>query len=71
MLGSKNREIEVIAFDKIQAYKASKIFQDFKKSNTLVEFRDILISSCAISQNIYLATLNKKHFERIKDLSLI
>ena len=79
MSGSKNREfdkllfdnIEVIAFDKIQAYKASKIFQDFKKSNTLVEFRDILISSCAISQNIYLATLNKKHFERIKDLSLI
>ena len=79
MSGSKNKSfdkllfenIEVIAFDKNQAYIASQIFKDLKKRNTLIEFRDILISSCAISEDINLATLNKKHFERINDLIIL
>ena len=78
MSGSKNRDfdkllfenIEVISFDKNQAYISSTIFKELKSKNSLIEFRDILISSCAISLNIPLATLNKKHFERIKDLNL-
>ncbi len=78
MSGSKNKDfdkllfenIEIISFDKTQAYISSSIFQDLKSKNSLIEFRDILISSCAISLNISLATLNKKHFERIKDLNI-
>jgi len=79
MLGSKNRDfdkllfkyIKVISFDKNQAEIASKIFQNLKKRNELIEFRDILISSCAVSEDISLATLNKKHFERIEELNLV
>ena len=79
MSGSKNREfdtllfknIDVIDFDKKQAYIASQIFRDLKQRNALIEFRDILISSSAISLGIPLATLNKKHFERIEDLILL
>jgi len=32
---------------------------------------DILIAGTAMSHNLPLATLNRKHFERIKDLQLV
>ncbi|NEW59718.1 type II toxin-antitoxin system VapC family toxin [Sulfurovum sp. bin170] len=63
--------LEIIPFDALQAKKASEIFQTLKKKNKLIEFRDIFIASCAISKKIPLATLNKKHFERIKDIQLL
>lgn len=79
MSGSKNGEfdrilfenIAVIDFDKEQAHIASRTFKDLKQHNSLIEFRDILISSSAIALDIPLATLNRKHFERIKDLILL
>jgi len=79
MSGSKNSDfdtllfkyIEIIAFEKNQADIASNIFKDLKKKNALIEFRDILISSCAIFEDISLATLNTKHFKRIEALNLI
>lgn len=79
MSGSKNGEfdkllfknIPVINFDKEQAYIASRVFKDLKQQNALIEFRDILISSSAIALDISLATLNRKHFERIDDLTLL
>jgi len=72
MSGSKNRDfdkllfkyIKVISSDKNQAEIASQIFQNLKNRNVLIEFRDILISSCAVSEGISLATLNKKHFSK-------
>ena len=63
--------IEVVALDKNQAYIASQLFQKLKKKNMLIEFRDILIASSAIAQNISLATLNHKHFNRIDDLNIL
>ena len=79
MSGSKNREFDkllfenvvVLDFNKNQAYIASEIYQDLKKGNTLIGFRDILIASSAMSEKIPLVTLNKRHFERIKDLILL
>lgn len=79
MAGSSNKEfdkllfdnIEVVALDKEQADVASDIFKDLKKKNMLIEFRDILISSCALSQKIPLVTLNRKHFERVKNLNIL
>jgi len=79
MSGSKNgkfdtilfKNIAVIDFDKKQAYIASQTFKDLKQRNALIEFRDILISSSAIALDIPMATLNRKHFERIEDLKLL
>jgi predicted nucleic acid-binding protein len=79
MSGSKNGEfdtvlfknIAVIDFDKEQAYIASQTFKDLKQRNALIEFRDILISSSAMALDIPLATLNRRHFERIEDLILL
>jgi len=78
MSGSKNREfdkllfdnIEVIPFDKNQAFIASTVFKDLKNKNSLIEFRDILIASCAMAYNVPLVTLNIRHFERIDGLVL-
>ena len=79
MSGSKNEtfdkllfeKIEIIDFDKKQAFMASTIFKTLKKKNSLIEFRDILISACAIVYNMPLATLNTKHFKRIDNLILL
>ncbi len=63
--------LEIIAFDAFQAEQASAIFKTLKKENKLIEFRDIFIAACATSNKIPLATLNHKHFERIKDVKII
>ena len=77
--GSKNQEfdrmlfenITVFPFDAEQAEIAASIFKHLKKQNAVIEFRDILIAACALTYDIPLATLNVKHFDRIKGLELL
>lgn len=64
-------KVEIIPFDKDANLKAVEIFQSLKKSNKLIEVPDIFIGATALSRNLSLATLNKKHFERLKGLELI
>ncbi len=63
--------MDIIPYDANQAKMASEIFHTLKKDNKLIEYRDIFIASCAIEQNIPLATPNKKHFDRIENLRLL
>ncbi|OQX20257.1 MAG: hypothetical protein BWK80_35925 [Desulfobacteraceae bacterium IS3] len=63
--------IKTIPFDDEIAEISSIIYQDLKMKNELIEFRDIFIAGTAIEENICLATLNKKHFERILDINLL
>lgn len=51
--------------------KASEIIIDLKKNNQLIEIQDILIASTALVNDFKIATLNIKHFERIKGLEII
>jgi predicted nucleic acid-binding protein len=37
----------------------------------MIDLADLLVGSTALTHNIPVATLNKKHFERIKKLTLI
>ena len=60
--------VDIIDFDSIQAKISSDIFQKLKKENQLIEFRDIFIASCAISQKLSLVTFNTDHFIRIEEL---
>jgi tRNA(fMet)-specific endonuclease VapC len=62
--------MEVVNFDDKQAAVASRIYKNLKMRNQLVEFRDIFIASCAIEKHFVLATLNKKHFEMVDEVSL-
>jgi len=64
-------QITVLPFNSKSARQASIIHQELKAKNKLIEAPDILIAGTAISHKLPLATLNRKHFERIGDLELI
>lgn len=61
----------IISFDENCAVQASNIYKELKSKGSLMEFRDIFIASAAIVNNCKLATFNKKHFSKIKDLELL
>jgi len=63
--------IKSIPLDDEIAEIASIIYHDLKRKNEIVEFRDIFIAATAIAENLCVATLNKKHFEKIKDIVLL
>ncbi len=62
---------EIIHFKEREAIISSSIFKDLKRKGSIIEIRDIFIASSCIANNLPLATLNKKHFERIKELRLV
>jgi tRNA(fMet)-specific endonuclease VapC len=64
-------DIETIDFDLKTAKLSSQIYLDLRNKNKIIEFRDILISATAIQNDLPIATLNKKHFERIDNLQII
>jgi predicted nucleic acid-binding protein len=60
----------VLPFDMDCSNKAVEIFIDLSKSNKLIDMADILIGATAIAHKLPVATLNKKHFQRINNLHL-
>jgi predicted nucleic acid-binding protein len=63
--------LTVIPFDQTCSDSAIKIYTNLLQSNKMIDLADILIGATAIAHNIPIATLNIKHFERIKDLEII
>ena len=64
-------KVNVLSFDKKSSVLASEIYKNLKANGNLIDYRDIFIASAAIANDCTLATLNTKHFERIKDLKLL
>jgi tRNA(fMet)-specific endonuclease VapC len=81
MIGAKAEEIDfwkdffgrvtILPFDKPANDIAIEITKQLKRKNSLIEIPDIFIGATALSRKIKIATINKKHFERISDLALI
>lgn len=65
------QNIKILPLDYPTVQNAVGIYKDLHNQNHLVEFADLLIASTAIPFNLPLATLNQKHFEHIKNLTLI
>jgi tRNA(fMet)-specific endonuclease VapC len=63
-------DLEILPFDEAAAIKAAEIYHQLRKQNKMIEFRDIFIAAICIVNDLELVTLNKKHFERIKDLQI-
>lgn len=61
----------IIPLDEREVEVASEIIKKLRSQNKLIELPDILIGATAIAHGLKLATLNKAHFERIENLSLI
>lgn len=65
------KNLEVLPFNGQIAVKASQIHHSLRRSNQMIDFRDIFIAATCIVNNLPIVTLNKKHFERIEDLNII
>lgn len=62
---------KVLPFDKKVARVAVDLHKQLKTDRKLIDTADLFIAATAISNNIPMATLNKKHFDRITPLSLV
>lgn len=63
--------IPILPFDEEVAEKSAKIYHQLRQKNKMIEFRDIFIAATCIVNNLPVKTLNKKHFDRIQELSVI
>ncbi|MFH1071905.1 MAG: type II toxin-antitoxin system VapC family toxin [Nanoarchaeota archaeon] len=64
-------DFEFIPLDEYVAAKGAEIMRHLRKSGKLVEFRDVLIAASCIIEDCSLLTLNRRHFEKIKELKLL
>lgn len=61
----------VLSFDKTVARVAATLNQSLKRRRTIIDLADLFIAATAVANNLPLATLNRKHFERVDGLSII
>ena len=64
-------DIPVLPFNRELATVSGEIYQKLRKSNKMIEFRDIFIAATALANHLPLLTFNEKHFSRINNLSLV
>jgi tRNA(fMet)-specific endonuclease VapC len=65
------KDMGIIALDSICTYQAILLYQTLKRTNSRIGFADTLIAATALAHEIPVATLNKEHFERVPNLTLI
>jgi len=63
--------LRIIPFDKACSNSAISIYLELLKANKMIDLADILIGATAVTYSIPIATLNVKHFDRIKGLEII
>jgi tRNA(fMet)-specific endonuclease VapC len=63
-------DLVVLPFDEQVSTCAADIYHELKEKNQLIEFRDIFIAATCLANEIPLITLNRKHFARIKTLTI-
>ncbi|MCL2073089.1 MAG: type II toxin-antitoxin system VapC family toxin [Marinilabiliaceae bacterium] len=63
--------VVVLSFDTKVVKHAVRIYKQLKQLNKLIDIPDIMIAGTALQNNMPLATLNRKHFERIDGLTII
>lgn len=65
------KEINVLTFNESVAKTAVEINKELKHKRKQIEVADLFIAATAISNKLPIATLNKKHFERVEQLEII
>ena len=63
--------ISIIPFDETCVDTAVIINATLKRKSKQIDLADLFIASTAVTHDLPIATLNKKHFERIDELILI
>lgn len=62
---------KVLAIDEIVAQAAVGINNELKRKRKQIEVADLFIAATAVANHLPIATLNKKHFDRISGLVII
>ena len=65
------KKITVINLDQSAVKEAVNINNQLKAERKQIDLADLFIAAIAISNNLPVATLNKKHFDRIESLLLV
>jgi len=65
------QQVLIVPLDESCIDTSVKIDQYLKKKRKQIEIADLFIAATAVTYDYKLATLNKKHFERIEELNLI
>ena len=63
--------ILVLPFDEASATSAVSINNALKKRRNKIDIADLFIAATAVSNSLPIATLNRKHFERVDKLKII
>lgn len=63
-------QLEVISFDSQIVATATEINRLLKRKSKQIAIPDLFIAATAVKNKMPLATLNRKHFERIESLKL-
>ena len=63
--------IEVIPFDENAVNTAVTINATLRQKRKQIDLADLFIAATAIANDLHLATLNRKHFERIDSLNMV
>lgn len=61
----------ILPFDSNAVKQSVNIYRQLKQQNKLIDMPDIMIAGTVLQNNMPLATLNRKHFERISGLEII
>lgn len=65
------QKIKVLPFDKEVVKHAVFINRKLKQKRKQIDLADLFIAATAIANNLSMATLNRKHFDRIDTLKII
>jgi tRNA(fMet)-specific endonuclease VapC len=65
------QKVEVLPFDKVASRIAVDINTELKRKRKQIEIADLFIAATAVANGLKLATLNKKHFDRIEAITLM
>jgi tRNA(fMet)-specific endonuclease VapC len=68
---SLKENLRILPFNHNCSEEAITIYLKLLRENQMIDLADILIAATAITFNMPFATLNKKHFDRIKNLEMI
>jgi predicted nucleic acid-binding protein len=64
-------DLSVLPFSDVVAIESAKIYHQLRRSNKMIEFRDIFIAATCVVNDLPILTLNHKHFSRIKGLEIL
>jgi tRNA(fMet)-specific endonuclease VapC len=64
-------QLEVLLFESQAVLAATKINNELKRKRKQIAIPDLFIAATAIANKLPLATLNRKHFERIDNLVIV